>query len=576
MSKNMIIVIIVLGICFILGIFYIAYDMIISKDSISKFNNKISKLEDSIINDKDMNFAKEDFTVFISISDSEKKAYVTNSTEKTLKKAIDVAKKQMINNIKKYNINPEWVRLDVLNEKKETLSKDFYEEISKLNANTYRRGIILDSNYDIALLENEINANNIIDYEKKSFNLDNLNKYITSDRKEKEKLKSIPKNFTTFTCVSYIDDSKKIYKLGTSENNFGRRETSNIDELFLIETIENASEYLIDAIKENGEFIYRYNPSTNEEVKDYNILRHEGSVWSMIQAYNLTKNKELKENIDLAIKYVANEAVKYKDNNTAYIIEGKNNEIKLGANGIGILMFIEYMETFKNKDYEDLVLKLANGISDMQNNDGSHYHVYMYPNFKKHEKFRTVYYDGEATYALTKLYNFTKDKKWLRKAEKSLQYFYDNGYEKYKDHWIEYSVNEVTKYNPKKEYIELGLKNITVNLKKIMEQEYWYPVNLELLNTGIEIYDRAVKNNISVKDFDVGKLIEAIYYRANIQIDGLFYPEVSMYFENPKRITNAFYVRNQKFRIRIDDVQHNINGYYKMYNNYKLIKKYSE
>ena len=155
MSKNMIIVIIVLGICFILGISYIAYDMIISKDSISKFNNKISKLEDSIINDKDMNFAKEDFTVFISISDSEKKAYVTNSTEKTLKKAIDVAKKEMINNIKKYNINPEWVRLDVLNEKKETLSKDFYEEISKLNANTYRRGIILDSNYDIALLENE-------------------------------------------------------------------------------------------------------------------------------------------------------------------------------------------------------------------------------------------------------------------------------------------------------------------------------------------------------------------------------------------------------------------------------------
>lgn len=73
MSRKMIIIIIVLVICFLLGITYIAYDMIISKDSISKFNNKISKLEDSIINDKDMNFAKENFTVFISVSDSEKK-----------------------------------------------------------------------------------------------------------------------------------------------------------------------------------------------------------------------------------------------------------------------------------------------------------------------------------------------------------------------------------------------------------------------------------------------------------------------------------------------------------------------
>ena len=88
-----------------------------------------------------------------------------------------------------------------------------------------------------------------------------------------------------------------------------------------------------------------------------------------------------------------------------------------------------------------------------------------------------------------------------------------------------------------------------------MNEEYWYPVDLELLNTGLEIYDIAVKNKVYLKDFDVNKLIDAIFYRANIQLDGVFYPEISMYF---------------------DDIQHNINGYYKMYNNYKLIKKYSK
>ncbi len=573
MKKKMIIILII---CLILGIIYIIYNSITSGDNVLKFNNKISKLEDSIIKDKDLNFAKENFTVFISVSDSINKAYITNSTKSTLKKAIEEAKKEMLSKIKKYDINPEWVKLDVINDNKEILSKNFESEVTNLNNNTCRKGIAFDENFDIALLEAEINSNIIIDYKQKELDLSKLNKYITSDRKTKDKLKSFPEKLITFTSVGYIYDDKGIYKLESKEENFGRRKIENIDELFLLETIENASEYLIDAVKENGEFIYRYNALTNKETDDYNILRHEGTVWSMIQTYKLTKNKELKENIDLAIKYVANEVVKYKDDNTAYIIEKKNNEIKLGANGIGILMFIEYMQTFNNKEYEKLVLDLGNGISKMQNENGSYYHVYKYPEFSKYEEFRTVYYDGEATYSLTKLYEFTKNKKWLDKAEKAVKYFCDNEYEKYKDQWIEYSINEIIKYNPKKEYLELGLKNVSVNLEKIMNEEYWYPVDLELLNTGLEIYDIAVKNKVYLKDFDVNKLIDAIFYRANIQLDGVFYPEISMYFENPKRITNAFYVRNEKFRIRIDDIQHNINGYYKMYNNYKLIKKYSK
>lgn len=554
-------------------IVYICFMTLSCNSGVAKLNKKISQLQDCLLSDLDINFTKEEYIVFISVTDSQQKAYVSNAKSDSLKKAIDIAKELMNNNILEYKIDPEWVKIDVVNEEDSITKLELKNELNA-NENSYRRGISLDTTYNVALLDSELNANQILDYEKKEINLNKLNNYLTSNNKKEEKLSQIPNEFITFSCVSYVYDNKEIYKLGTSTENYGRRQEKELDENKILEVMINTSEYLINCVKEDGKFIYSYNPISDNESNSYNILRHEGTTWSMIEVYNLTKNKKLKENIELAIKFVVNNSVKYKDDNTAYIIENKNNEIKLGANGIGILMFIEYMEVFNTDEYEDLVIKLGNGMLDMQNDDGSYYHVYRYPEFDKYEKYRTVYYDGEATFALAKLYGFTKDEKWLSAAENSLEYFYDNNYEKYKDHWIEYAINEVTKYNPKKEFLELGLKNIRDNLPKILNLSDCKPINLELLTTGLEIYDRAYKNEVYIDNFNVNDLINAIYDRADFQLNGLFYPEIAMYFNNPERILNSFYTRETSFRVRIDDVQHNINGYYNMYKNYRLIQKY--
>ena len=574
MDKRVILSIILI-MCAAVGMIYMCYMLFFNGSGVAKLNKKISKLQENILNDQDLNFAKDEYVVFISISDGKQKAYVENAKGVTLNKAIEEAKDNMNKKIMQYKIDPEWVRIDVVNNM-DNITKTGLNNELLVKENNYRRGISLDENFTVALLENELNANNIIDYKSREINLKKLNKYLSSSNKEKGKISELPEEMISFSCVSYINDSTGVHKLGTEIDNYGRRIEENLDELKLIEIMENASEYLIDCVSEDGKFIYRYNPISKSTSNTYNILRHEGTVWSMIEVYKLTKNKELKDNINLAVKFVVDNSVKYKDDNTAYIIENKNNEIKLGANGIGILMFVEYMETFNTDEYKDLVTKLGNGILEMQKENGSYYHVYMYPNFNKYEEYRTVYYDGEATFALARLYGYTKDKKWLEAAEKALQYFYDNDYEQYRDHWIEYSVNEVTKYSPKKEYFELGLKNVRDNLAKIINKNTCSPTNLELLTIGLEIYDRATENNVSIDNFDVNDLVSAIYNRADYHLNGLFYPETAMYFNNPSRILNAFYTREDSFRIRIDDVQHNINGYYNLYNNYKLLQEYTK
>ena len=47
-----------------------------------------------------------------------------------------------------------------------------------------------------------------------------------------------------------------------------------------------------------------------------------------------------------------------------------------------------------------------------------------------------------------------------------------------------------------------------------------------------------------------------------------------MYMKKPKRILNTFMVRHDGYRVRIDDIQHNIGGYYLFFKNYEKLVSY--
>ncbi len=57
------------------------------------------------------------------------------------------------------------------------------------------------------------------------------------------------------------------------------------------------------------------------------------------------------------------------------------------------------------------------------------------------------------------------------------------------------------------------------------------------------------------------ELKKLITFRAEFQTTGFFYPEIAMYMARPDKILNAFYVRHDRFRVRIDDQEHNLSGY---------------
>ena len=87
-----------------------------------------------------------------------------------------------------------------------------------------------------------------------------------------------------------------------------------------------------------------------------------------------------------------------------------------------------------------------------------------------------------------------------------------------------------------------------------------------------ETYCRMTEHGCRPKDFDLEMFLDTIYTRADRQLNGYFYPEYAMYMRNPQRILDTFMVRHDGYRVRIDDVQHNIGGYYLYFKNYdKLV-----
>jgi hypothetical protein len=278
---------------------------------------------------------------------------------------------------------------------------------------------------------------------------------------------------------------------------------------------------------------------------------------------------------------VANTFKKYPDRpgvtNTVYLAEKSKGEVKVGGNAIAVIMLTEYMDATGSQRHRTLCEELGNGIMELfDKRDGSFFHVLNFPTLSPKDKFRTVYYDGEATFALARLYGFTGDKKWLDAAALSADRFIREGYEKHRDHWVAYAMNELTKHLPEDKYLSFGLKNANVNLDRIYNQDTTYHTYLELLCVTFEMYSRILEQGLEcsyLEKFRAAKFVETIYHRADYMLNGYGYPEFVMYLKFPACDMGGFFVRHDGFRMRIDDIQHFCGAYYSFYRNYGRLEE---
>ncbi len=512
--------------------------------------------------------------IFLSVCDGTKRAKVYSGTGQTLEEAWDAALNKADSALQRRKVYPRWVKADVVYFSELISAEELLQATRSSQKEAFRYGIAFDNTFNTALLEAELNGVKIYNYEDGGINLDVLNRYL--EKNKQNPINALPKTYTLFQCASWLcDEDNTVYELNGNDLDYGRRrlDFSAPDGAYAKDLILNASGFLANQIEDDGSFLYGIYPRFNEEIDGYNMAGHAGALWSLIDCYSLHSNSESAKRITQGIDFMLDQVV-YDSNGNAYLYEKESDEIKLGAGSLAVIALTEYMEAFQDNKYQDVCCALGNGILSLLDQSGGQYYHVLNGDFTPKEAFRSIYYDGEATFALCRLYGLTGEQIWLDAAKSAVQHFIEADYTRCKDHWVAYSMNEITKYvTNNADYYAFALKNVQKNLQEIKECDTTSPTDLELLMATFELYDRMIANGGSTSGFDLDEFLNTISRRAERQLNGYFYPEYAMYTANPQRVLNTFMIREDGFRVRIDDVQHNIGGYYLYYLNYdKLIE----
>jgi len=511
------------------------------------------------------------YVIFISYGDPGKRCKVWSSAAPNTKTAISRTLKFLEKLYEKNRSLPEFLKFDIA----VNIEKKSWQDVKKnlntqLHNNHFRKGVSFDSKFDICFLEQELYGKALIRgivYNEPTFwDQDNVNRAIRS------KYPTITKTFEldkleyilVFDTVSALYENETILTLQTLGPVNGVRElTSGLKDHVRCMVEKNAA-FLHGEIQDDGKFIYGYFPAYNREIKSYNTVRHCTAVYALLETLEVDYKKEYLSKIKLAIEY----AIKtfYKEvKGHGFMTDGENdNEIKLGSNAATIFMLAKYQEITSDNKYQAVAEKLAEGILYMVDDQGETTHVLDYPSLEIKEKFRIVYYDGEAALGLLRLYQINQDPKLLQTVKLMFEHFIEKKYDKYHDHWLSYCTNELTKICPEERYFEFGLNNYLKHMKFIAERKTAYATFLEMMMSAYKMVVRMREQGFEelYEKSKFEELKQLIEQRVEFQRStGYFYPEVAMYMAKPEKILNAFYVRHDRFRTRIDDQEHNLSGY---------------
>lgn len=517
------------------------------------------------------------FAAFVSVCDKMSRARVFRAAADTLAEAWSEACRKAGKYVALKDMEPLWVKTDIIKTAERQRLSDVIKTVADGYNEFFRRGIAFDDEFETALIEAEMNGNRVISYKKQTIELTTVNKYLSS--LGLKTLTALPEEVILFDCISFFcGEDGSVCELYGDGMCCGRRIIDGMDKQTALEVVSTSSEYLSMQLGMDGKFDYGRYPINDRPIKGYNTMRHAASIWSLICAYRLTGDKFTLGQLEKAIGYmVENTYAKYSPvegkDNTVYLAEPTSQEVKVGANGVAIIMLTEYMDAVGTDKFAQLCRELGNGILELfDKRTGEFFHVLHFPTLAPKDKFRTVYYDGECVFALCRLYGLTRDRKWLDAAQQAVDMFIRKNYTQYRDHWIAYSMNEITKYLPEERYFAFALKNAQVNLKKIYRCKTTYHTYLELLTITFELYSRIKREGYAVAyldKFDTEYFVKTIFHRAEYMLNGYCYPEYVMYLKYPAGVLGAFFVRHDAYRIRIDDIQHFCGAYYSFYRHYE-------
>lgn len=350
-----------------------------------------------------------------------------------------------------------------------------------------------------------------------------------------------------------------------------------------------AGAYLARSVTETGRFDYSYRLDTDEVPHDYNIVRHAGTIWSMVDFHRDTRDDEQLAAIDRAMRYLLAQIrpMKLGDQQVVGVVE--NDEVSLGGNALAALALGTYIEVTGNKDHLPILRALGKALRAAQA-PGGRFEI-------QRQKFSTgdvffedgPYAPGEAVLALLKVQDVDPDPALLDAAVRGARFLVtlrdaDKLPEELPhDHWLLYALRHLHDKAPDKLWVDHAARlSRSIIAQQNKPGDPTAPPDAIGAWAGARSTPAAVRSEgllaAAALMRSVGQSAEALEFqnaaRASIafQLRTQVWPESAMHFRNPRRAIGAFREDLGGVYVRIDFVQHSLSGIVELMRQMEQIK----
>jgi len=521
-------------------------------------------------------------TLIFSVSDGLARAEVLHVSGASPKQCWQEGLRRLRRRMDMRKLAGKHLRLDWVADARPCAFREFLASAAATKRGYLRYGLALDSGFKVLLTEQEANAQAVYyhaeDYNSSRFSPEAFSTWAATRFKGREVRMPEPADLVwrIATAGVYCGEDGELHPLPAPKADgdlltggffAGRREIQRFTPEIGDATILSAARWLAGQIREDDCFVYGWLPCFNKRLSSYNCLRHASALYSLLEALEYTGDDVLQAPAERALRHMVGEFIREyapEGQKMAFLVDVQSGEIRLGGNGVALLALAKWRDITGTDEFLPLMELLALGIGFMQDPaSGALVHVLHADDLSLKERQRVIYYDGEALFGLLRLYRASGDQRWLDMAEKSFSSFLDDAHAQAHDHWLSYAANELTLYRQEEHYFRFGLNNCMDHLDYILNRETCAPTLLELMMAAQQMLVRLEglpEFKFLLDGTDMVKFKAAMHHRARYLLEGFFWPEVAMFFQNPRRIMDTFFFRDHGFRVRIDDVQHFISG----------------
>ncbi|HEY1695279.1 MAG TPA: beta-L-arabinofuranosidase domain-containing protein [Polyangiaceae bacterium] len=233
----------------------------------------------------------------------------------------------------------------------------------------------------------------------------------------------------------------------------------------LVEAVRRGADYLARVTNADGRFVYMYRPVEDRDERSYGWLRHAGTTYALLEAYEELGTPLYLEKAELALRYLTAHLHDDPASQGKYALDTMDEEQqKAGGAGISLVAFAKHAAVTGKRDDLETMRALARLITKQQYEDGHFRSNADLDDPARRAKKEVIYYVGEAILGLMRLYAIDPQQAYLDAAKRGADWVVHvrdvavSEENQEHDHWMAYALNDLYRVTKDRAYLEHAYK----------------------------------------------------------------------------------------------------------------------